>query len=291
MLCRLTPTFCFLALYLSVLSFTPLAIFAPQAAHAAQDAELITACRQGDDAACIQVATLFGADQQRLSTATMLDILSDACDHQAAHACSFRAVLLIQTMAQHSLEENDVILQQALTSYKAACALKLRDACFRVGLMYQENLFGTDQHTVYLSYFKQACRLELWHSCRVLAALYVDAAHPFHDLQTAAHYAEDACRQEQHAKACTLVGTIYFSKQDTDLRDPRRALPFLKFGCAGDVGDACHLMAVAYATGDGTPENAVEAYLYAQRSCALGSEAGCEHLGSAFKLKRPGQKT
>ena len=147
--------------------------------------------------------------------------------------------------------------------------------CNGLGVLAQRNWNGNGGAAAALVWYRRACDRGYPGGCYNEAQLHRFGDGLERDLPRAAALYQRAC-DDGDPDGCATLGEMHLDGSGVD-RDPQQGARLLERACKGNVGRACHNLAIRMMR-DGKPSDSVDVARLLRRACKLGSEVSCSPL-------------
>ncbi|MEO1271295.1 MAG: protein kinase, partial [Myxococcota bacterium] len=175
--------------------------------------------------------------------------------------------------------ERDV--EQAATLYRTACRLEEPEACNRVGVMYEHGTGLEQNNRKAFKAYSESCKGGYALGCTNVGWMYNGGRGVKKNLARAKKYYSKGC-DKGSARGCTNLGVLYERGQGVKA-DPKRAFALYTRGCKDNDPIACTNVGWMYFNGRGVKKNVERAAHFYQKGCDKGSVKGCNNLGVLYE--------
>jgi TPR repeat protein len=202
--------------------------------------------------------------------------LRDACAAEDWAACA--------DLADQLYDATDA-KPEAARLYMLACEHAVSDACWDVGLMWEDGIGVTRDRDRALHWYGLGCALGAPTGCLNGGLLLQDRRGDVAADDAAAVEAFRAGCELGDAKSCTNLGLALDEGRGV-APDPDRALALWRSTCEAGHGTACVDVGAHYQQGQGVPLDLAEAFRRYRQACAAESVEGCYRLATLLELGR-----
>ncbi len=168
---------------------------------------------------------------------------------------------------------------EALRLLRLSCSKRFASGCFSYGFPYFAGRYGVAKdYRRAAEIFNLACSYGSAYACGDLGQLYYNGWGVQQNERTGFGYASKACHMGKGRavrRACYFEAVMFEEGYGVQ-RDYAQAASHMKIACDLDHGNACAKLAAYYYTGLGVGRSVGLAKFYANKSCSLDDEMGCE---------------
>ena len=243
------------------------------------DTDLECVCEAGGAQACAELARAAArGDTEPPNAPKAADLFESACEGGQPDAC---ADLGMAFLAGNGRPRD---AERALGLFRKACDAGSAAGCTNLGGLYATGLGGLVPNLAEAAQlFARACGQSYAPACRNLGDLHRRGAGVEKSAAKALELHRKACRGRD-GESCM---TVWHAARAPGVADKTR-VSLLGEACDGGHAEACRGLSDAVRQGRGLRKDADRAARLAERSCELGSAAGCTDFG--LQLDRSGQK-